>query len=108
MHGDSKDMGQHAVFPCMHACVLQVALTAFYHTPSAGPFAATFFNRTIDITEVPPLVDLQGLFLLIAGLGLLGSLGRVLRPLLESPSLLSPFSHDWLALRGPVAEGRPC
>ncbi len=56
----------------------QVALTVFYHTPAAGPFASTFFNRTIDITEVPPLVDLQGLFLLVAGLALLGALGAPL------------------------------
>ena len=68
----------------------------FYHTPSAGPFASTFFNRTIDITEVPPLVDLQGLFLLVALLGLLGALGAL---------AVSPLPPLWvsevLSLPGP-------
>ena len=55
-------------------CAVQVALTVFYHTDAAN-FTSTFFNRTIDITEVPALIDVQGLFLLAALAGLLGALG---------------------------------
>ena len=61
-------------------CAAQVALTVFYHTDAAN-FTSTFFNRTIDITEVPALVDVQGLFLLAALAGLLGALGAPPLPL---------------------------
>lgn len=46
----------------------------FYNTP-AGSFASTFFNETIDIVEVPPLIDVQGIFLLAALLALLAAAG---------------------------------
>jgi hypothetical protein len=55
-----------------------VALTVFYHS-NAGNFSTTFFNETIDIIEVPPLVDIQGLFLLLALLGLAAAAGGELR-----------------------------
>ena len=78
----------------------QVALTVFYHTDAAN-FTSTFFNRTIDVTEVPPLVDLQGLFLLAALAGLLGALGALPpAPLFPSPQGSACARRSGRALSG--------
>lgn len=63
---------------------VQVALTMFYNTP-AGAHASTFFNQTIDIVEVPPLVDVQAIFLLVALLALLAGAGARTWPHMFSP-----------------------
>ncbi|EIE23258.1 hypothetical protein COCSUDRAFT_53555 [Coccomyxa subellipsoidea C-169] len=67
----------------------QVALTVFYNTP-AGSFASTFFNETIDIVEVPPLIDVQGIFLLAALLGLLAAAAYGVKSALEWQGILKP------------------
>ncbi|KAK9903492.1 hypothetical protein WJX75_006931 [Coccomyxa subellipsoidea] len=67
----------------------QVALTVFYNTP-AGSFASTFFNETIDIVEVPPLIDVQGIFLLAALLALLAAAVYGAKSGLEWYGILKP------------------
>jgi hypothetical protein len=70
-----------------------VALTVFYNTP-AGSFASTFFNETIDIVEVPPLIDVQGIFLLAALLALLAAAGVRTCRYMRAP-VFSAFLFRW-------------
>lgn len=54
-----------------------IALTAFYADDAAGAlYSSTFFNATVEIVEVPKLVDGQALFMwaiLAAAVGAAGA-----------------------------------
>jgi hypothetical protein len=55
----------------------QLALTVFYEDTKGGFFSTTFFNSTVDFTEIKKLVDTEAIFLYLLMAGAIAVAGML-------------------------------
>lgn len=53
----------------------QLALTLFYEDTKGGFFSTTFFNQTVDFTEIEKLIDTEAIFLYLLFIAAIGAAG---------------------------------
>ena len=68
----------------------QLALTVFYEDTKGSPFSTTFFNSTVDFTELEKIVDTEAIFLYLLFAGAVAAAGAHAR-LMPNPTF-TPIS----------------